>query len=54
VGNIAEDLNNASIQHRAEASETELGVEFPVYEDWWPETKKLWQERNYKLIKKMA
>jgi uncharacterized protein with gpF-like domain len=54
LGKIAESLDKFNNAQWQKAAKAELGVEFPMYEDWWPETKKFWQEENYKLIHKMS
>jgi SPP1 gp7 family putative phage head morphogenesis protein len=54
LGNIAETMNDFNEKQWEKAAKAELGVEFPMYEDWWPETKKFWQEQNYGLIRKMS
>lgn len=54
LGNIAESMNGFNGKQWEKAAKAELGVEFPVYEDWWPGTKQAWQEENYYLISKMS
>jgi SPP1 gp7 family putative phage head morphogenesis protein len=54
LGNIAESMNDFNSAQWEKAAKAELGVEFPVYEDWWPGTKQAWQEENYRLIQNMA
>jgi SPP1 gp7 family putative phage head morphogenesis protein len=54
LGNIADAMNIFNEKQWEKAAKAELGVEFPVYEDWWPEIKKYWQEQNYTLIRKMS
>jgi SPP1 gp7 family putative phage head morphogenesis protein len=54
LGNIAESMNDFNSAQWEKASKAELGVEFPVYEEWWPGTKRAWQEENYRLIHKMT
>jgi hypothetical protein len=53
LGQMAEDLNQANYQQWARSSKSAMGVKFPKDEDWWPALKKLWQEQNYTLIKKL-
>jgi SPP1 gp7 family putative phage head morphogenesis protein len=50
LGNIAESINDFNGKQWENAAKAELGVEFPVYETWWPDTKQVWQEQNYELI----
>jgi len=50
LGNIAEttfDFNDKQYEKSAKAN---LGIEFPVNEDWWPDARETWQDRNYDLI----
>jgi hypothetical protein len=54
MGNIAENLNDFNNAQWQKSAKAELGVEFPMYEDWWPETKSFWQEQNYGLIRKLS
>jgi SPP1 gp7 family putative phage head morphogenesis protein len=54
LGNIAESMNDFNSKQWDKAAKAELGVEFPVYEEWWPNTKQAWQEENYKLIQNMG
>jgi uncharacterized protein with gpF-like domain len=51
LGNIAEtvyDFNEGQYEKSAKAA---LGIEFPVGEDWWPDARETWQDRNYDLIR---
>ena len=54
LANIADTMNDFNENQWDNAAKVELGVEFPVYEDWWPETKKAWQEQNYVYFQDMA
>jgi len=54
LGEIAESLQDFNSHQWDKAAKANLGVEFPVYEDWWPGTKQSWAEENYKLIKKLS
>jgi SPP1 gp7 family putative phage head morphogenesis protein len=54
LGNIADTMNDFNEKQWEKAAKAELGVEFPIYEDWWPETKKAWQEQNYVYFQDMA
>jgi SPP1 gp7 family putative phage head morphogenesis protein len=54
LGNIAESVTVFNSEQWNKTARAELGVEFPVYESWWPETKILWQEENYRLISSMG
>jgi hypothetical protein len=54
LGNIADAMNDFNEKQWEKAAKAELGVEFPIYEDWWPDTKKFWAEENYKLISKLC
>jgi len=54
LGKIADTMNDFNEGQYEKAAKAELGVHFPVYEDWWPETKKAWAEQNYNLIRKMS
>jgi uncharacterized protein with gpF-like domain len=51
LGNIADTMNDFNEKQWEKAAKVELGVEFPVYEDWWPETKRFWQEQNYEYFR---
>jgi SPP1 gp7 family putative phage head morphogenesis protein len=54
LGNIADTMNNFNEKQWEKAAKAELGVEFPIYEDWWPDVKKFWAEENYRLIRKLG
>jgi SPP1 gp7 family putative phage head morphogenesis protein len=54
LGNIADTMNDFNEKQWEKAAKAELGVEFPIYEDWWFDTRRAWQEDNYKLIQKMS
>jgi len=54
LGKIADSMNDFNSKQWDKAARAELGVEFPVYEDWWPNTKQAWQEENYALIQNMG
>ncbi|MDR1301109.1 MAG: hypothetical protein LBK43_01385 [Treponema sp.] len=54
LGNIAENLNDFNDAQWQKAAKAELGVEFPMYEEWWEPTKQTWQEENYRLIRKLS
>jgi hypothetical protein len=54
LGNIAENINDFNSAQWQKSAKAELGIEFPMYEDWWPGTKEFWQEQNYGLIRKMC
>jgi uncharacterized protein with gpF-like domain len=50
LGNIADstfDFNEGQYEKGAKAA---LGVEFPVGEDWWPDARDTWANKNYDLI----
>jgi hypothetical protein len=53
LGQAADDLNEANYRQWQKSSKSAMGVEFPKDEDWWPALKKIWQENNYTLIKKL-
>jgi hypothetical protein len=51
LGNIADtvyDFNEGQYEKSAKAA---LGIEFPVGEDWWPDARDTWRDRNYDLIR---
>ena len=54
LGDIAEALEIFNANQWNKSAMANIGVEFPVYETWWPETKKLWADENYKLIRKLS
>jgi len=54
LGSIAESMAKFNSEQWAKAARAELGVEFPVYETWWPEAKATWQEENYRLIQNVG
>jgi SPP1 gp7 family putative phage head morphogenesis protein len=54
LGNIAETMNAFNEAQWEKASKAELGVEFPVYEEWWPEAKRFWQDQNYRYFQDLA
>jgi SPP1 gp7 family putative phage head morphogenesis protein len=54
LGRIAESANDFNSKQWDKSAKAELGVEFPVYEDWWPNTKQAWQEENYTLIQSLG
>jgi SPP1 gp7 family putative phage head morphogenesis protein len=54
LGQIAESMNDFNSKQWEKSAKAELGVEFPVYEEWWPDTKKLWAAQNYELIRSLA
>ena len=54
LGNIANSLANFNSEQWNKAAKAELGVEFPVYESWWPGMKEAWQEENYMLIQDVS
>jgi len=54
LGNIANSLANFNSEQWNKAAKAELGVEFPVYESWWPGMKEAWQEENYELIRDVS
>jgi SPP1 gp7 family putative phage head morphogenesis protein len=54
LGSIAETMNDFNSNQWEKAAKAELGVEFPVYEDWWPGTKQAWQDQNYDLIRSLS
>ncbi|MDR2952902.1 MAG: minor capsid protein [Treponema sp.] len=54
LGQIAETMSDFNGEQWSKTVRAELGVEFPVYETWWPTTKQLWQEENYTLIQNMG
>jgi hypothetical protein len=54
LGNIADSMNDFNGAQWEKAAKAELGVEFPVYEDWWPRTKQAWVEENYRLMEEMG
>jgi SPP1 gp7 family putative phage head morphogenesis protein len=54
LGNIADTMNDFNEKQWEKAAKAELGVEFPIYEEWWPDVKKFWAEENYRLIRKLS
>ena len=54
LGNIAESMNDFNARQWDKAARAELGIEFPVFEEWWPETKMAWQDENYRLLKNLG
>jgi SPP1 gp7 family putative phage head morphogenesis protein len=50
LGSIAESAFSFNDKQFQKSLKSELGVEFPVYEDWWPDAKAAWVDKNYKLI----
>jgi hypothetical protein len=54
LGNIAENLNDFNNAQWQKSAKAELGVEFPMYEEWWSGTKQSWQEQNYRYFQKMG
>jgi len=54
LGSIAESMADFNSEQWNKTAKAELGVEFPVYESWWPGTKEAWQEDNYRLIQSMG
>jgi uncharacterized protein with gpF-like domain len=54
LGKIADTMNKFNSKQWDKAAKIELGVEFPVYEDWWPDLKEIWANENYKLITSSA
>ena len=53
-GDIAESVARFSATQWDKAAKANLGVEFPMHESWWPDTKQAWVEENYRLIRKMS
>jgi SPP1 gp7 family putative phage head morphogenesis protein len=51
LGNIADTLNGFNEKQWEKAAKAELGVEFPVYEDWWPDARESWLRTNYELMR---
>ena len=54
LSNIAESLAEFTSKQWNKAAVENLGVEFAVYEGWWPDTKKAWADKNYDLIKSLS
>ena len=54
LGNIAEAVSEFNSNQWAKIAKENIGIEFPVYESWWTDTKQLWADENYKLIKKLS
>jgi hypothetical protein len=52
LGNIADSTFDFNEGQYEKGAKSVLGVEFPVGEDWWPEARKTWQQRNYGTIQK--
>ncbi|GMO33836.1 MAG: hypothetical protein Ta2B_14280 [Termitinemataceae bacterium] len=50
LGNIAESAFDFNDKQYEKSMKAELGVEFPVYENWWPDAKSAWVNRNYAQI----
>jgi len=50
LGNIAETTFNFNEGQYEKSAKAALGIEFPVGEDWWPDAKETWQDRNYEMI----
>jgi SPP1 gp7 family putative phage head morphogenesis protein len=50
LGKIADSAFDFNGKQYDKAFKTELGVEFPVYEDWWPDARKNWTDYNYRHI----
>jgi hypothetical protein len=54
LGNIAESLNDFNSAQWQKSARAELGIEFPMYEEWWEPTKQAWQEENYKYFQDLG
>ena len=54
LGRIADSLNEFNDGQWQKAAKAALGVDFPVYEEWWSDTKKEWSTKNYEMITSSA
>jgi hypothetical protein len=54
LGKIADGVNDFNDAQWQKSAKAELGVEFPMYEDWWEGTKQNWQENNYDYFRSSA
>jgi len=54
LNGIAESLADFTSNQWRKAAVENIGVEFAVYENWWPDTKKAWADKNYDLIKSLS
>jgi hypothetical protein len=54
LGRLADSLNDFNNGQWQKSAKAALGVEFPVYEDWWPDVKKAWAAKNYEMISSSA
>jgi uncharacterized protein with gpF-like domain len=54
LGNIAENLNDFNNAQWQKSAKAELGIEFPMYEEWWEPTKQTWQKENYKYFQDLG
>jgi SPP1 gp7 family putative phage head morphogenesis protein len=51
LGKIADSMADFNGKQWEKAAKAELGVEFPVYEDWWPNARENWLGTNYELMR---
>jgi uncharacterized protein with gpF-like domain len=50
LGKIADTMNKFNAKQWDKTAKENLGVEFQVYEDWWPDVKDVWARENYRMI----
>lgn len=50
LGEIADTVFDFNDGQFEKGAKTVLGVEFPVGEDWWPDARDTWANKNYELI----
>jgi hypothetical protein len=54
LGKIADTMNKLNSKQWDKTAKENLGVEFQVYEDWWPDVKETWAKENYRMITSSA
>jgi hypothetical protein len=54
LGKIADTMNKFNSKQWDKAAKENLGVEFPIYEDWWPNLRETWIKENYETISSSA
>jgi hypothetical protein len=54
LGKMADMVNNFNDGQWQKSAKESLGIEFPVYEDWWPDMRDSWASENYNMITSSA
>jgi hypothetical protein len=54
LGKIADTMNKFNSKQWDKAAKESLGVEFSIYEEWWPNLKETWVRENYAKISSSA